>query len=221
MNTSISDRILRRAAQLLDHPVHLVLDDNEAAIRAWLRDDDGPRWVTASEWKVLFRHGLVGHKAMQPAPERGDHEDACPCPGCGRCACPWIGDGRKPCSSKRCRCPRTRQPVRLGLRRASFCRVVLEVRRGEQVLTCLGEYTRLKGWDFSRAGDAKAHSLPAIIGALLAREERRLGGDDEVRADFDEVQAGFCEMQASFYEPEGDDLEVPPPLAGFDGSGVE
>jgi hypothetical protein len=106
--------------------------------------------------------------------------------------------------------------VRLGLHRASFCRVHLVARRGDRVIACLGEYTRLRGWDFSRAGDAKARSLPAIVEALIARESRTWVDINEVQADLNEAQE-----QAFVCEPEDDDLEVPPPLAGFDRAGVE
>jgi hypothetical protein len=151
---------------------------------------------------------------MQPAPDRGDQEHECPCPGCGRCACPWVGDGSKQCQRKRCVCPRTRRPVRLRLRRVSFRRVALELRRGDRVLASLGEWTPLKGWDFSRAGEAKARSLPAIIEALIAREARHWTEVNELQADFDELQADFATPEAAAIdEPPAMGLE---PLADLE-----
>src|SRR5262245_32830617 len=120
----------RAASQMLDEPVRFIRTADGLAIRA-IVGVRRARWATPTEWSQFVRQDLG---VATPAPIRPREEDACPCPGCGRCTCPWIDEGLAQCSSKTCICPRQQAPVHVDLNRVNAQRVDLELRRGGEVL---------------------------------------------------------------------------------------
>jgi hypothetical protein len=153
------------ACRILGGMVRFVLDDEGVPIRATL----DRRWVTEVEWQALLAHNLSVAPVMVPAPERSRREKACPCPGCRKCCCEWVGTGIKQCKRERCVCPRIRPPVRLEFRRISQVRAELELMRGDTWLYTLAVWTASRGWDFSMAGAAKVNSLPAVLAEVVNR----------------------------------------------------
>jgi hypothetical protein len=154
------------AASLLLGDVVRFIRDNGIPIRAIV----GRRWATKEEWALFLRRKLPVAAEMIPPPERRRHEQACPCPGCGRCCCEWVGAGGKACRrAERCVCPRVRAPVRLDFRRINMERAELVLTRSGAVLCTLGTWTSHAGWDLSPAGEAKEASLHAVLAVVLAR----------------------------------------------------
>jgi hypothetical protein len=130
----------------------------------------GRRWATKEEWALFLRRKLPVAAVMIPPPERGRREQVCPCPGCGRCCCEWVGAGGKACRrAKRCACPHVRAPVRLDFRRTDMERGELVLTHSGAVLCTLGVWSSRAGWDLSLAGAAKEASLRAVLPAALAR----------------------------------------------------
>jgi hypothetical protein len=62
--------------------------------------------------------------------------------------------------------------ARAQLRNVGKRTTVLELRCGDEVHYCLGVWRNGRGSDFEAAGDAKARSLPAVVGMVVAREAR-------------------------------------------------
>jgi hypothetical protein len=153
------------ASAVLGDDVTFLCDDEGMPVRATVWG----RWVTPIEWARLRRVGLELPARMVRAPRRRRREDACPCPGCGFCACKWVGDGRRQCQRALCICPRERPPVRLALMRIARDRTELVLHRGHRTLALLGVWTLAAGWDLALAGDAKARSLAKVMPALLER----------------------------------------------------
>ncbi len=154
-NTAL-DEDERAASSILDATVRFVRDDAGKPIRGTA----GDRWLSRVEWRLLRHEGLVS-EPWSEVPSRAAHDHISPCSGCER-------------DDEACLCTRLRLPVRIALRRSGPLRADVELRRGGELLAVLGTWDEAEGWDFSRAGDAKAASLPRVIGHVIERERRRL-----------------------------------------------
>ncbi len=129
----------------------------------------GTRWATSDEWALFVQRGLRVAPVMVPPPERSRSERACPCPGCGRCCCAWVGDGQRRCKRQRCVCPRGRAPVRLEFRRINQTRAELVIARAGVALYTAGIWRPKNGWDLGSAGKLKAKSLRAVLPEVCKR----------------------------------------------------
>lgn len=129
----------------------------------------GTRWVTPKEWALLLTHGLKVAPVMVPPPERSRSEKACPCPGCARCCCEWVGNGHRQCKRPRCVCPRSRPPIRLEFRRISQTRAEIVIARAGVALYTVGVWREKRGWDLGPAGEAKQRSLRAVLPEVCRR----------------------------------------------------
>jgi len=166
------------ACRILGDVVRFVCDENKRPIRAIV----GRRWATPLEWRLLVQRGLNIAPTMQPPPVRSRREPVCPCPGCKRCCCEWVGDGHKRCKRERCVCPRYRAPVRLSFRRVNMQRAEIDITRAGVVLYTVASWTPRQGWDFTTAGDAKRLSLPAVLQEVIRRAGTRFARQTLERA---------------------------------------